>query len=89
MVHQTYEAWITQVHYIMVTWGSTAYQMFVDSVKWARLKHEKWLNMSPEEQAGVERTYVLGSINPVPKAPDTITAHIRVYIIKTLLPSTK
>eukprot|EP00971_Amphidinium_carterae_P309360 6147630-Amphidinium_carterae.1 len=66
----------------MDTWGRTAYQMFVDSVRWARLEHEKWLDMSPEEQAGMERTYVLGSINP--EAPDTITAHMR-----TLLPSTE
>eukprot|EP00971_Amphidinium_carterae_P163341 3238762-Amphidinium_carterae.2 len=65
----------------MDTWGSTAYQMFVDSVKWARLEHEKWLDMSSDEQAGMKRTYVLGSINPVPKAPDTITTHIRVDLI--------
>eukprot|EP00971_Amphidinium_carterae_P121840 2412785-Amphidinium_carterae.1 len=39
--------------------------MFVDSVKWARQEHEKWLDMSPEEQAGMERTYVLGSIKSV------------------------
>eukprot|EP00971_Amphidinium_carterae_P075140 1485163-Amphidinium_carterae.1 len=37
--------------------------------------------MSPEEQAGMERTFVLGSINPVPKAPDTIAAHMRVDFI--------
>eukprot|EP00971_Amphidinium_carterae_P103159 2041993-Amphidinium_carterae.1 len=55
--------------------------MYVDSVKWARLEHERWLDMSPEEQAGMERTFVLGSINPVPKAPDTITAHLRVVLI--------
>eukprot|EP00971_Amphidinium_carterae_P341955 6481044-Amphidinium_carterae.1 len=65
----------------MDTWGSTAYQMFVDSVKWARTEHERWLDMSPEEQAGMERTFVLGSINPVPKAPDTIAAHMRVDFI--------
>eukprot|EP00971_Amphidinium_carterae_P212308 4213492-Amphidinium_carterae.1 len=58
--------------------------MFVDSVKWARLEHEKWLDMSPEEQAGMERTYVLGSINPVPKAPDTITAHMRVDLLEAV-----
>eukprot|EP00971_Amphidinium_carterae_P014762 291310-Amphidinium_carterae.1 len=37
--------------------------------------------MSPEEQAAMERTYVLGSINPMPKAPDTITAHMRVDLL--------
>eukprot|EP00971_Amphidinium_carterae_P222805 4421688-Amphidinium_carterae.1 len=25
----------------------------------------------------MERTFVLGSINPVPKAPDTVAAHMR------------
>eukprot|EP00971_Amphidinium_carterae_P163098 3233378-Amphidinium_carterae.1 len=55
--------------------------MFVDSVKWARAEHERWLDMSPEEQAGMEHTFVLGSINPVPKAPDTIAAHMRVDFI--------
>eukprot|EP00971_Amphidinium_carterae_P083792 1658393-Amphidinium_carterae.1 len=37
--------------------------------------------MSPEEQAGMERTFVLGSINPVPKAPDTVAAHMRIDFI--------
>eukprot|EP00971_Amphidinium_carterae_P329334 6461702-Amphidinium_carterae.1 len=48
----------------------------------ARQEHEKWLDMSPEEQAGMERTYVLGSINPVPQAPDTVTAHMRVDLLE-------
>eukprot|EP00971_Amphidinium_carterae_P239136 4747413-Amphidinium_carterae.1 len=68
----------------MDTWGSTAYQMFVDSVRWAQMEHERWLDMSPEEQAGMERTFVLGSINPVPKAPDTIAAHMRVDFIDAI-----
>eukprot|EP00971_Amphidinium_carterae_P306791 6097096-Amphidinium_carterae.1 len=73
----------------MDTWGRTAYQMFVDSVKWARQEHEKWLDMSPKEQAGMERTYVLGSmirscINPVPQAPDTVTAHMRVDLLEAV-----
>eukprot|EP00971_Amphidinium_carterae_P123808 2452130-Amphidinium_carterae.1 len=60
----------------MDTWGRTAYTMFVDGVNWARKEHKKWLDTSPKEQAGMERTFVLGSINPVPQAPDTVTAHM-------------
>eukprot|EP00971_Amphidinium_carterae_P097160 1922939-Amphidinium_carterae.1 len=41
--------------------------------------------MSPEEQDGMEKTYVLGSINPVPQAPDTITVHMRVLNVKKLM----
>eukprot|EP00971_Amphidinium_carterae_P345447 6486404-Amphidinium_carterae.1 len=40
--------------------------------------------MSPEEQAGMEKTYVLGSINPVPQAPDTITVHMRVDLLEAV-----
>eukprot|EP00971_Amphidinium_carterae_P104619 2071880-Amphidinium_carterae.1 len=58
--------------------------MFVDGVKWARQEHERWLEMSPEEQAGMEQTFVLGSINPVPPAPDTITAHMRVDLLEAV-----
>eukprot|EP00971_Amphidinium_carterae_P301787 5995786-Amphidinium_carterae.1 len=71
-------------HYIMDTWGRTAYTMFVTSVNWARQEHEKWLDMSPEEQAGMERTFVLGSINPVPQAPDMVTAHMRVDLLEAV-----
>eukprot|EP00971_Amphidinium_carterae_P349270 6490934-Amphidinium_carterae.1 len=81
MVHQTFEAWMTQVQYIMDTWCKQAYTMVVSSMDWARQEHEKWLDMSPEEQAGMERTYILGSINPVPQAPDTVTAHMRVDLL--------
>eukprot|EP00971_Amphidinium_carterae_P284016 5638963-Amphidinium_carterae.3 len=38
------------------------------------------MDMTPEEQAGMERTFILGSINPVPQAPDMVTAHMRVDI---------
>eukprot|EP00971_Amphidinium_carterae_P208444 4135740-Amphidinium_carterae.1 len=68
----------------MDTWKSTAYQMFVDSVRWARMEHERWLGMSSEEKAGMEQTFVLGSINPVPKASDTIAAHMRVNFIDAI-----
>eukprot|EP00971_Amphidinium_carterae_P226178 4486462-Amphidinium_carterae.1 len=40
--------------------------------------------MSSEEQAGMERTFVLGSINPVPQAPDTVTAHMRVDLLEAV-----
>eukprot|EP00971_Amphidinium_carterae_P169674 3361981-Amphidinium_carterae.3 len=58
--------------------------MFVSSVNWARQEHEKCLDMSPEEQAGMERTFVLGSINPVPQAPDKVTAHMRVDLLEAV-----
>eukprot|EP00971_Amphidinium_carterae_P157293 3118185-Amphidinium_carterae.1 len=65
----------------MDTWKSTAYQMFVDSVLWARTEHKRWLDMSLEKQAGMKHTFVLGSINPVPKASNTIAARMRVDFI--------
>eukprot|EP00971_Amphidinium_carterae_P062466 1236196-Amphidinium_carterae.1 len=68
----------------MDTWGPTAFKMLVDGVKRARQEHERWLEMSPDEQAGMERTFVLGSINPVPPAPDTITAHMRVDLFEAV-----
>eukprot|EP00971_Amphidinium_carterae_P351267 6492013-Amphidinium_carterae.1 len=40
-----------------------------------------WLDMMPEEQAAMERTYILGTVNHVPQAPDTITAHMRVDLL--------
>eukprot|EP00971_Amphidinium_carterae_P302714 6015004-Amphidinium_carterae.1 len=40
--------------------------------------------MSSEEQAGMERTFVLESINPVPKASDTIAPHMRVDFIDAI-----
>eukprot|EP00971_Amphidinium_carterae_P327077 6458242-Amphidinium_carterae.2 len=40
------------------------------------------------EQAGLERTFIMGTVNHVPKAPDTVTAHMRVDLLEaTLLPS--
>eukprot|EP00971_Amphidinium_carterae_P066913 1325221-Amphidinium_carterae.1 len=81
---QTFEAWITQVQYIMDTWCKQAYTMFVSSMNWARQEHEKWLDMTPEEQAGMERTFVLGSVNPVIQAPDTVTAHMRVDLLEAV-----
>eukprot|EP00971_Amphidinium_carterae_P303530 6031350-Amphidinium_carterae.1 len=64
--------------------ASPVHHGHVDSVKWARQEHEKWLDMSPEEQAGMDRTYVLGSINPVPQAPDTVTAHMRLDLLEAV-----
>eukprot|EP00971_Amphidinium_carterae_P314918 6260287-Amphidinium_carterae.1 len=56
----------------------------LDGVKWARQEHERWLEMSPEKQAGMEWTFVLGSINPVPQAPDTITAYMQVDVLEAV-----
>eukprot|EP00971_Amphidinium_carterae_P132103 2616874-Amphidinium_carterae.1 len=84
MVHQAFEFWITSVQYVMDTWCRQAYTMFVSSMDEARKEHEKWVDMTPEEQAGMERTYVLGSVNPVPQAPDTVTAHMRVDLLEAV-----
>eukprot|EP00971_Amphidinium_carterae_P325915 6456464-Amphidinium_carterae.1 len=32
----------------------------------------------------MERTFILGSINPVPQAPDTVTAHMRVDLLEAV-----
>eukprot|EP00971_Amphidinium_carterae_P210488 4176447-Amphidinium_carterae.1 len=62
--------------------------MFVDSVFWARTEHKRWLDMTSEKQAEMERTFVLGSINPVPKASDTIakvsTTDLKQEVLKQL-----
>eukprot|EP00971_Amphidinium_carterae_P244993 4864374-Amphidinium_carterae.5 len=77
-VNQTFQSWVTQVQKSVGTWCRQAYTMFVTSMDSARVEHEKWLEMLPEEQAAMEGTYILGTVNRVPQAPDTITAHMRV-----------
>eukprot|EP00971_Amphidinium_carterae_P295508 5868869-Amphidinium_carterae.4 len=73
-VHQILEFWVTQVQYSVDTWCRQVYTMFVTSIDNARIEHERWLDMSHEEQAAMERTFILGTVTHVPHAPDTITA---------------
>eukprot|EP00971_Amphidinium_carterae_P277927 5516885-Amphidinium_carterae.1 len=47
--------------------GKVAYQMFVDSVRWARKEDKRWLDTSREEQAGMKRTFVLRKHQPCAK----------------------
>eukprot|EP00971_Amphidinium_carterae_P107556 2130294-Amphidinium_carterae.2 len=58
--------------------------MFVSCLDEARRQHEKWLDVMPEEQAGLERTFIMGTVNHVLKSPDTITAHMHVDLLEAV-----
>eukprot|EP00971_Amphidinium_carterae_P322399 6407597-Amphidinium_carterae.1 len=55
-MHQASELWITNVEFCVDIWCPRAHEMFCSCLNEAWLKHDAWLEMSPAEQAVVERT---------------------------------
>eukprot|EP00971_Amphidinium_carterae_P314499 6251250-Amphidinium_carterae.2 len=60
--------------------------MFVGCLTAARDEHKKWLDMLPEQQAVLERAFIMGTVN---KAPDTVSAHMRVDLLDAVPKFTK
>eukprot|EP00971_Amphidinium_carterae_P264078 5238989-Amphidinium_carterae.2 len=49
------------------TWCPQAFTMLVSCLSAARDDHEKCLDMLLEEQAVLERTFIMGTVYPVPR----------------------
>ncbi len=59
-VKRIFEQWVAYVTLKMGTWGEQGPVYWMTIVTQARIKHEEWLDKTPQEQALLETSFMLG-----------------------------
>eukprot|EP00975_Prorocentrum_lima_P009963 2122174-Prorocentrum_lima.AAC.1 len=64
MTRRTFELWLAEITVKIGTWGATAQDQWVNMVKQARRTHEDGLELSQDEQAVIEGSFLYGDELP-------------------------
>ena len=69
-MHQLLEDWLNKSTFAIAIWRGDAQRCWLEQVvETARVRHDHWLQSSPDQRANLETTYILGDRKIIPKRP--------------------
>ena len=76
------EDWFNKSTFAIATWKGDAQRYWLDQVlETARVRHEQWLQSSPDQRASLEPTHILGDRKLIPEAVNAAESVLRTELL--------
>ena len=85
-MQQMLEDWFNKSTFAIVRWRGDAQRYWLDQVlETARVRHDRWLQSSPDQRASLEPAYILGDRRLIPEAVNAVEGVLRTELLEAIL----